>query len=146
MKTICFCASAAFYKHVNQLADQAAQLGYTPVVPKIATTMRQSGNYEVAAIKTWYQNPDDYSIKRQLMDEHFKKVAESDATLVVNDQKYDVDGYIGPNVLMELAIAYYLHKQIYVLNDVNPNNSTYEEVMGMGVISLHGDLTNLKLA
>ena len=145
MKTICFCASVNFYKHVNELADAVEKLGFKAVVPRMAIKMRESNDYDVASIKTWYKNPNDFNVKKELMDEHFKKVAESDITVIVNDLKHDIPGYIGPNVLMEIAIAYYLKKQIYVLNDVAPDNTTYEEVMGMGVYCLGGDITSLSL-
>jgi hypothetical protein len=49
-------------------------------------------------------------------------------------------GYIGANGLMEMGLAFHLHKPIYVLNDVDKKLPFYEEVYGMGSVILHGDL------
>ena len=140
---IVFCSSASFYEHVNRLADELEQLGHESIVPDSAEKMKKSGNYDVASHKTWYDNPDDYTQKRALMDGHFKKVTEGDAILVVNDDKHGQAGYIGPNALMEMAVAYYLKKPIYILNNVPKDSSIFEEVVGMGCVLLDGDLSKI---
>src|SRR3990167_6663602 len=118
MKTITLCSSASFYKHVGEIADKLEKRGYKVIIPLTAGKMRKSGNYDVSAVKTWIQNKDDLHKKKKLMDEHFKEVERSDAILVVNDEKHGVAGYIGPNAFMEMAVAYYLKKPIYILNGV----------------------------
>jgi nucleoside 2-deoxyribosyltransferase len=143
MSTIVFCSSANFYKHVNELAAQLEANGFTIVVPKTARRMRASGNYDVDAVKTWYGNPDDFTVKADLMRGHFDEIANGDVILVVNDKKHDIDGYIGPNVLMEMGLAFYLRKPIYVLNNIDKNMPVYEEVLGMGSQILNGDLTKI---
>jgi len=140
---IVLCASVAFYEHVNQLASELSRLGFNPVVPKTAKSMQRSGDYNVSKTKTWYQNKDDFHLKKALMDEHFKEVAAGDALLIVNDTKHGVDGYVGANVLMEMAIGYFLKKPVYVLNNVSDKNSVYEEVMGMGCAQISGDLSKI---
>lgn len=144
-KTIVICSSAAFYKHVCELADQLEAQGYTVVIPATARKMRQTGNFDVAAYKTWYDNAADFTKKQQLMDTHFAEIAQGDTILVVNDKKHGVEGYIGPNVLMEMAIAYYLKKPVYVLNDIAPEVSVYEEVLGMQAVQLGGTVESLEL-
>lgn len=74
---------------------------------------------------------------------HFDKVAEGDAILVVNDAKHGVDGYIGPNVLMEMALAFYQRKPIFILNDLPLNSPFEEELKGMMPVVLKGDVKNL---
>lgn len=143
-QTIVICSSGDFYKHVNVVAAQLQTMGYNPIVPATATSMQETGNYDIAAVKTWYKNPGDYHIKAQKMRGHFKEVAKGDAILVVNDEKRGVKGYIGPNGLIEMGLAFYLNKPIYILNAVEDNSSYYEEVMGMDSIILHGDLTKIK--
>ncbi|MDX1766318.1 MAG: hypothetical protein R3313_05200, partial [Candidatus Saccharimonadales bacterium] len=65
--------------------------------------------------------------------------------LVVNDEKRGIQGYIGGNVMVEMAVAYYLKKPIYILNDVPKDNPVYEEVHGLNCQVLDGRLENLKL-
>jgi hypothetical protein len=143
MKTIVFCSSAAFYKHVNELADELEKHGIKAVVPDMAIRMRESGDYDVTHVKTWFTDPGDYHKKAKLMHGHFDKVAAGDAILVVNDEKHGVPGYIGVNVLMEMGLAFHLNKPIYVLYPVAEESPAYEEVMGMGSIILDGDLTKI---
>lgn len=144
-KIITLCSSAQFYEHVNELADKLESMGYTALVPGNAKLMRASGNYDVSQHKTWYDNPEDFAKKREFMDAHFKEVEKADAVLLVNDEKHGKPGYIGPNGLMEMAVAYYLNKPIYVLNSVGKDNSVYEEVHGMGCVILDGDLNKISL-
>lgn len=144
MKTIVLCSSAAFYEHVNQLADELNAMGFKAVVPHNAKQMKVSGDYNVEAVKTWYKNPDDFSRKTAFMRGHFDEVANGDIVLVVNDEKRGVPGYIGSNVLLEMGLGFYLKKPIYVLNPVSAEASNYEEVIGLGSILIDGDLTKIK--
>jgi hypothetical protein len=75
---------------------------------------------------------------------HFKKVLEGDAILVLNYRKNGIDGYIGGNVLMEMALAFHYKKPIFVLHQVTAALPLYEEVMGMRPRFLGGELTNLR--
>lgn len=144
-KIITICSSADFYKHVNELADELGKKGYKVLVPATATKMKTSGIYEVSHYKTWYDSEDDFNKKANLMRVHFDKVAKADAILVVNDEKHGVAGYIGPNALIEIGLAFYLNKPIFVLNPVFRESPVYEELMGMGSIILDGDLAKIKL-
>ena len=141
---IVLCSSASFYKHVNELADQLDAAGYEAVMPKNARKMRKTDDYDVAKSKTWYDNPEDFVKKRAYVDAHFAEIEQGDAVLIVNDKKHGIEGYIGPNVLMEMALAYYLGKKMYVLNTVTKENTVYEEVLGLGCEQLDGDIQNLK--
>jgi hypothetical protein len=143
-KIITICASAAFYEHVNEIAQQLEKAGYAVLVPHNAKMMRENGDYDVSHYKTWYDNPSDFDKKRGFMKGHIKEVERGDAILVVNDTKHGKAGYIGPNVLIEMAIADYLQKQIFVLNTVDKDNNVYEEIMGMGCVQLDGDINKLK--
>ena len=107
--------------------------------------MRKTGDYDVSHYKTWYDNEEDFHKKAVLMRGHFDEVVKADAVLVVNDDKNGIVGYIGPNVLMEMGLAFHLKKPIYVLNDIESSMPVYEEVMGMGSMILHGDLNQIKL-
>ncbi len=142
-KTITICASASFYQHVGQVQDELKAMGYDVLVPQMATTMRGSGDYDVAKVKTWYLNPKDYVTKKKLMDDHFDKIKQADAVLVVNDEKRGIKGYIGSNVLMEITAAYLHGKQVYILNDVLPDAHAYEEIKGIGARMLGGQIANI---
>lgn len=75
---------------------------------------------------------------------HIKQIEKSDAILVTNGEKKGIPGYIGANTFLEMAIAMYLRKPIYVLNPVEKSLPVYEEVLGMQPTFLNGQLENLK--
>lgn len=144
MKTIVLCSSASFYEHVNKLADELEAMGFKAVVPHNARQMKEKGDYNVEAVKTWYKNPDDFSRKTDFMRWHLDEVANGDIVLVVNDKKNGTPGYIGSNVLLEMGLGFYLKKPIYILNPINVEASNYEEAIGMGSIFIDGDLSKIK--
>jgi hypothetical protein len=145
MPTITVCSSAHFYKHVIEVKKQLEAKGYSVLVPKVALRMEETGDYQVEHYKTWYADPNDYDKKEALMREHFDKIVEGDAILVVNDQKHGLDNYIGGNVLMEMAVAFFLKKPIFILFDLPEPSPFTEEFVGMRPVLLHGDVTKLKL-
>lgn len=144
-KTIVICASAAFYEHVNQLADELRAKGYAVEIPTMAEQMRAQGDFDVKKVKTWLDNAEFFKIKQGLAKEHFDKVAGGDAILIVNDDKPGQPNYIGPNGTMEWGLAYYLGKPIFILNGVPKDSNFYEEVYGMSTAVLDGDLRKIKL-
>lgn len=138
MPTITVCSSANFYEKVVAIESQLTKLGFTVIIPKTARAMKAAGDYTVS--KSWYDNPDDYHKKAELVRTHFAEIASGDAILVVNETKHGVANYIGPNVLMEMAIAFYLNKPIYILNDLPESSPFEEELKGFQATILHGDL------
>lgn len=139
--TITICSSAAFYKHVIELKTDLEKFGHTVLVPYTALAMEKNNDYDVSHYKTWFADANDYHKKAKLMRMHFDEVAKGDAVLVVNDEKHGVPNYIGGNVLMEMAVAFYLQKQIYILGDLPADSPFEEEYKGMEPILLHGDLS-----
>jgi diphthamide synthase subunit DPH2 len=144
-KTIVICSSAAFYKHVNEIADELEKMGYNVEVPSTAKRMKSENNYDVRRIKTWYERPEDAKLKHNLATEHFKKVAKGDAILLVNDDKLGAPQYIGPNATMEWGLAYYLNKPVFLMYRLDKDHNAYEEMVGMTTAVLDGDLRRIKL-
>lgn len=139
MTTITICSSAAFYKQANDVKEQLEGLGLKVIVPKTAEKMHRANDYDVSHYKTWFGDKNDYHKKTALMMGHFKEVEKGDVILVLNYQKHGVDNYIGGNVLMEMSLAFWLKKPIFILNEI-PNESAFlEEIIGLGPIALHGN-------
>lgn len=144
MKTLTICSSANFYKQAADIQTELVKEGIKVLIPSNADKMKASGDYEVEHYKTWLADSKDYHRKAFLMREHFDKVAEGDAVLVLNYEKRGVDNYIGGNVLMEMSLAFYLKKPIYIINDLPEDSPYLEEIIGMEPIILKGDLSKLK--
>jgi hypothetical protein len=141
--TIAICCSADFYAQANKTADQLKELGYKVLVPKTADIMRGNGDYDASHYKTWFDDSKDYKKKADLMRGHFEKITLSDCILVINDKKHNQPNYIGGNVLMEMAISFFLNKPIYILNEIPEKSGFLEEIKGMMPIVLHGQLSAL---
>jgi len=139
---ITLCASVAFYQHVIEVEVKLRELGFDVIIPQTARRMAETGNFSVDQHKAWYRTG-DYSLKTKLIDDHFKEIEKGDAILVINDTKHGLEGYIGGNVLMEMTIAHYLKKPIYILNPISEDLPIKEEVYGLNPIFLNGNLTKI---
>ncbi len=143
-KIITICSSAAHYKQVLVIESQLKKMGYKVKIPKTANIMKKTNNFDVASYKTWYNNKKDYKKKTQLMKAHFRKVIEADAILVTNFEKNGIEGYIGGNVLMEMALAFHYKKPIFIYNNISEDLGIKEEVYGLNPIFIEGDLARIR--
>ena len=144
MKTIAVCSSANFYKQAVEVQAELEKLGLEAIIPITARKMQASGDYEVSHYKTWFGDKNDYHKKTALIKDHFVEIAKADSVLVLNYQKHGVDNYIGGNVLIEMAIAFYLGKPIYILNDIPQESPFVEEIIGLNPVVLHCSLESIK--
>lgn len=87
-----------------------------------------------------------YALKNDIMMKAFNLINKSDGMLVANHRKNNINGYIGASVLMEIAIAYYLRKRIFLLNELPSIKKARwaVEVKLMRPVILNGDLTKIK--
>lgn len=143
MPIITICSSANFYRQAIKIKDQLEKEGYKILVPEMAEMMRESDDYEVSHYKTWFADPSDYHKKGEFMRGHFEEVEKADAILVLNFEKNGVNNYIGGNVLMEMALAFWLKKPIFILNEIPTESAYLEEIMGFEAIVLHSKAENL---
>ena len=56
-----------------------------------------------------------------------------------------MNGYIGGNTLMEMAIAFHYKKPIYILNPISEKLGWKEEVLGMHPIFLNRAVEKISL-
>lgn len=115
-KTVTICCSASFYKQALDVSEKLQKRGLRVLIPHTAYRMEKENNFDVSAYKTWFTNDNDWHKKSALMNQHFEKVLQSEAVLVLNYEKNGLSGYIGGNVLMEMALAFHYKKPIYVLH------------------------------
>lgn len=112
-------------------AKQLRSLGYEAEKPNMVEGHVYTDNLDANA-----------DLKRGFIDEHFRKIDESDAILVVNYDKNGVANYIGGNTLMEITYAYAQGLEVFLLNPV-PEVGYADEIRGMHPIVLNGDLSKL---
>lgn len=77
----------------------------------------------------------------------FDDIAASDAAVFLNYPKNGVAGYVGTSSLMEMAIAYYLGKKIFLLHPVPPSAVARwaHEVRIIDPVVIDGDLSKIKI-
>jgi hypothetical protein len=85
-----------------------------------------------------------WKLKHGAIKDHYEKIDWADAVLIINHEKRGVAGYVGGNTLMEIGVAFYQKKPIYILNPVSSDLSYKQEIMGMKPIFLDGDLSKIK--
>lgn len=76
----------------------------------------------------------------------FDLLAASEAVIFLNLPKNGIEGYIGTSALMEMGLAYYLKKKIYLMY---PFPSRHEhrwaqEVASIQPVVLNGDISTIK--
>ena len=140
---IALSASVSTYDRVIPLSDQLVEIGLRVALPAMAERMKTEGRANEEARIDWPARSDGYTYKEKLMRDHFALVARSDALLVANYEKNGKPNYIGGNVLMEMTVAFYLKKPIFILNSAPQDSPLIDEIMGVRPVFLHGDIANL---
>jgi hypothetical protein len=141
--TITICASVANYKDAFAVQEGLEARGFTALMPVTAEEMRETGNFDVAEHKTWYDNPADFAQKTEYIKHHLRKIDEADAIVLANYEKDGISGYVGGNMLLELFYAWLHGKPAFLLYPVTDELVLYEEVMGLEPIVVNGDLDTI---
>lgn len=139
-KSIFLCASMSFYRELVEVEEQLVKRGFVVNIPVSAQTMKRIGDFDVSHFKDVF----GYQEKGEFVRKNFNKIAESDGILVINGEKHGVKGYIGANVLMEIGLAYYLKKKIYLWNPVDEKAAYNEELLAFNVEFLNRDLDKIR--
>jgi len=132
---ITICGSIAFIDDMLELKQRLEKIGHKVKTPP---SKIQDNNGNTIDVKDYYikrkaasaSEKEVWDMKEKAMLKHFEKVEWCDAILVLNINKKDIKGYIGANTLIEMGIAQYLGKKIYLWNDI-PNLPCAEELLGM---------------
>lgn len=146
---ITLCASIAFYDEMLRIKEILEKMGHEVKLPP---TEIQGKNGHLISVQEYYdirkQAQEDeiwvWERKAQLINAHFDKIAWSDAIIAVNCDKNGIVGYIGGNTLIEMGIAFFLRKKIYLINQI-PELSYKEEIVGMRPVVLYGKMEEIKI-
>lgn len=138
MPTITICTSASFYRQALDIQEKLQQQGFEVIIPLTANKMKESGDFDVSHYRTWLNNPGDYDKKARLMRAHFEEIAKGDAVLILNYEKNGKQNYIGGNVLMEMSLAFWLKKPIFIFGEAPEDSAYLEEILGVQPVFLHG--------
>ena len=135
---ISICGSLQFVKEMRSVQHQLEKLGHQVLVPKSLGLIENQGFKKPLTVKGRLAAEAKYNF----IGEHFVKIKKSDAILVVNPPKKGIKSYIGGNTFLEMGVAFYLGKQIYLLNAI-PKMEYELELQALWPIVLSGDLSRL---
>jgi hypothetical protein len=148
---ITICGSIGFYPEMESARDELLASGHEVQIPELAleTPVEFGGGEKVyfgkfiednGGIDAFLAGHEIWSLKEGAIRDHYKKIDWADAILVINEEKRGIEGYIGGNTLIEIGVAFYLRKGIYILNPVSSELSYKQEILGMKPAMLEGDL------
>lgn len=129
---IVICGSICFYDDFVDLRDSLTSMWHYVILP-------ESEKWTIIP-SIWDDN--FFDRKNNLMIWHFYFINNSDALLAANYEKKWILWYIWANTLIEMWVAMYLNKKIYILNDPSQNNSI-DEILWMKAVVLNGDLSKI---
>ena len=136
---ITICGSMSFYKEMRSVKESLEQQGHMVLVPL--------GTDEEPPVEGRPGITKDELIAAKIecdfIRRHFKNIEHSDAILILNYQKKEIDGYIGGNTFLEMGYAFGLGKKIFTLFPI-PTMDYEAEMHAMQPIVIHGDLTKIQ--
>ena len=137
---IAICGSLDFIPEMIKASDELIKLGHQTLLPKSAE-MVISGQTTMEEIKNDNETGRgaERKIKIDAIKQHYNKIAQSDAILVLNYSKKDIENYIGGNTFLEMGFAHILDKKIFLLNPV-PQMLYTDEILAMRPLVTRGDL------
>ncbi len=137
---IAIIGSMKFAEDMIKIQQQLNELGHTALVPL--------GTEPHLEDKEFAEDLDgnlEWCITHDIMRRNFQQVANSDAVLVLNYKRNGVQGYIGISALLEMGVAHFLRKKIFLIQET-PNFTDARwahEVAIMQPIIIKGDLRKI---
>lgn len=127
-----------FHQKMVEIKKELESRGITVMVPKSIELMSTIGYVH----PTIDEAKVEAKIEHDFIREHFRKIEKADAILVLNYDKRGIKNYIGGNTFLEIGLAYWLGKTIYLLNPI-PEMDYSVEMQAMQPNILDGDITKL---
>ena len=138
---IYICGSMHFAKEMLEAQKKLKEFGYIAEVP--CDTQEFAINPEMTTDN--HEKNYKWCIDNDLIRKCFDSIAESDAVLLLNYPKNGLNGYIGASGVMEVGLAYYLRKKIFLLYPPPPlqEAKSSHEILIMQPVILNGDLSKI---
>lgn len=137
---VMICGSMTFAKEMVDMKGKLEALGHAALVP-----LDVNSHVKNSKLVDDLDSNLKHAIEKNIMKRCFDLVAESDAILVLNYLKNGIKGYVGTSTLMEIGLAYYLGKKIFLLNTIPKSKEArwVHELEVMQPIIINGDLKKI---
>lgn len=129
----------AFSKEMLEAQKQLEEMGHETLVPPDTKVHLNDPD-----LKKDVARQEVHSRETNVMIDCYKLIKESDAVLLLNYKKNNQPGYIGASALMELGVAYYLGKKLFMLFPVQESHYASMEIKVMSPTILDGDIAHLQ--
>ena len=143
---ITICNSIHFFEDAKKAKVELDKLGHEavthPMEVEFEGKMVPVIEYYKLRKNTWNDNIEQR--KEDFMRDHFDKIKNSDAVLILNIDKDGRKNYVGGNSFLEMGLAFALGKKVFMLNPIPEELSYAEEIKGMRPIIIKGDLNKVK--
>ncbi len=145
---ITICGSIAFFDEMLAIKEKLQQLGHEVDLPPLETKDENGQTISIKEFMVKRKTETDnqswvWDRKEESIRMHFEKIDWADVVLILNYSKKEIANYIGANTLIEMGLAFYLHKKIFLLNPI-PEISYKEEILAMKPIVINGDLNKIE--
>lgn len=137
--TIAICGSMKFHNQMREVKKTLEEMGHIALVPKSIELMDTIGYVHPTRDEARIQA----KIQHDFIREHFRKIEQADAILVLNYDKKGIKNYIGGNTFLEIGLAFWLNKKIYLMNPV-PQMDYLTEMHAMKPVVLSGNLRKIQ--
>lgn len=111
--TIFISSSMTFTEKILEVKKQLEEKGFTVLIP-LETEELAKDPHTIESFKVDLANGQETAILKK----NFDEVAKADALLTLNLDKRGIKGYVGPSALMEMGLAYYLGKKLFLWQEV----------------------------
>ena len=136
--TITICGSMKFYKQMRKVKKALVKLGHRVRMPvgieKEVPVEIKCGKKLTSIVAA--------KIEYDVIKKHFRNIEKSDAILVLNFDKNGVKNYIGGNTFLEIGVAFWLGKKIFLWSAV-PRMDYQAELHSTQPIVLYGHLDKM---
>jgi nucleoside 2-deoxyribosyltransferase len=150
---ITICSTIKFYPQIVETKEKLEAMGHEVLIPP-DQVKNEKGDF--IKVEEYYdlrrammsangnENSWIWQRKKEAIRWHFEKVSKADAVLILNFEKNNIANYIGGNTFLEMGLACWLDKPIYLMNPIPCELSYTEEIKGMQPIVINEDLSLIK--
>ena len=134
LSRIVICGSMTFYDEMTELKNELQKKGIDCIIPA-------QENHLIDDFTEEQMN----EFKRKVSNSYLAKIRNrnTESILIYNQKKRGIDNYIGPNTLVEIAMAFAWYRKIYLYYDLYEPFA--DELKAWGAISLNGSLDLLTI-
>lgn len=139
--------SMDFSKEMLDAKEELEKMGHVAMLPgdiHACLSDPDLRNFSDQDREDGYEKTLRHCVERNLLKDALDKVSESDAVLIFNQKKNNIEGYVGAAVLMEIGLAFHLGKKIYLFNEVDKSQRCSIEIGITQPIVINGDLGKIE--